>query len=416
MQHLFQREISSRRLLALSALAAAVLAGCGGGGGGDPAATALTNATGVAEAGTGSDASAVAAPSPAPATAPAAAPTGLNLASYGAACDGRTDDTAAIARGIDAAKAAGQALVIPAGQCNYSDVIRLDGVKLVGYGASSVLYSTNWQREAIFMSGAGPSVSSVKLTGVAAPSRQAAWEMTRITVMGATDFVIDGVTIEGSAAAGIQTAQAPKRGKITNNVIRNTGADSIHMTDGASYITVEGNQIENSGDDGIAVVSYSYDAVRVNNITARSNIVRNNRAGRNMSVVGGGQILYQNNLLQGNPRYTCMLLAQEAGYGSKGSDDVRFEGNTIENCGSTSTGHGGILIYSDGQQPINNVVVLNNLINQQGQNGIKAYNSSTYGLSIENNKISGANPALDVSTPGATVVPYTSGTVGYAAP
>jgi hypothetical protein len=392
-------------------LTAAVLAGCGGGGGGDPAATALTNATGVAEAGT----SAAAATSPAPANTPSA-PTGLNLSSFGAACDGRSDDTAAIVRGVAAAKAANQPLVIPAGQCNFSDVLRLDGAKLVGYGASSVLYSTNWQREAIFMSGVGPSVSNVKLTGVAAPSRGAAWEMTRITVMGATDFVIDGVTIEGSAAAGIQTAQAPKRGRITNNVIRNTWADSIHMTDGASYITLEGNLIENSGDDGIAVVSYSYDAVRVNNITARSNIVRNNRAGRNMSVVGGGQILYQNNLLQGNPRYAGILLAQESGYGSKGSDDVRFEGNTIENTGSTTTGHGGILIYSDGQQPINNVVVLNNLINQQGQNGIKAYNPYTYGLSIENNKISGANPALDVSTPGATVVPYTSGTVGYVAP
>lgn len=340
----------------------------------------------------------------------------MKLTDHGGVCDGRTDNNAAIARGIAAAKAANQPLVIPAGQCNYSDIIRLDSAKIVGAGPTSVLYATNYAREAIFMYGNAPSVSNVKLTGVTAPSRGAAWEMTHITVFGATDWVIDGVTIEGSAAAGIQTAQAAKRGRISNNVIRNTWADSIHMTDGASYITVEGNQIENSGDDGIAVVSYSYDATRVNNITARNNIVRNNRSGRNMSIVGGGQIRYENNLLQGNPRYACILLAQEAGYNSKGSDDVRLERNTIENCGSTTTGHGGILIYSDGGQPINNVVVVNNLINQQGQNGIRAYNPYTYGLWIENNKIGGADPALSVSTPGATIVPYTSGTVGYVAP
>ena len=89
--------------------------------------------------------------------------------------------------------------------------------------------------------------------------------------------MIDHVTIEGSPAAGIQTAQKPTRGRITNNTIRNTLSDSIHMTDGASHHHGGENLIENSGDDGIAVVSYKHDSARVNNITARNNMVRNNK-------------------------------------------------------------------------------------------------------------------------------------------
>lgn len=343
-------------------------------------------------------------------------PAGISLTSYGGACDGRTDNSAAITRGIADTKAKGVALLIPAGQCNFSSVIKLDSGKIAGSGVTSVLYATNYQAASIFMYGSAPSVTNLKLTGAAAPSRQSAWESTKITIFGATNFVIDSVTIDGAPAASIQTAQNASHGTITNNHISNSLADSIHMTDGANYMTVNNNVIENSGDDGIAVVSYGYDANYVNNITARNNIVRNNRWGRNMSVVGGKNVLYENNLLQNNPNYACVYIAQESGYATKGVDSVTVQRNSFENCGSITTGHGGVLVYSDGGAAVNNVQVVSNLMTQQGQNGIRAYSSLVTGLQVENNKISGANPALSITTPGATVLPYTSGAVGYVAP
>ena len=129
--------------------------------------------------------------------------------------------------------------------------------------------------------------------------------------------------------------------------------------------------------------------------------------------------VYENNLQQGNlSGYACFLVAQEnvGTLATKGSDNVRFERNTIENCGSQATGHGGALIYSDGAQAHNNIVLLNNDFRQSGQAGIRAYNNYTYGLRLENNRISGASPAYSVSTANATVIPYTSGAVGYVAP
>jgi hypothetical protein len=415
-----QRIPMPTRHFALSALLAAVLAGCGGGGGGGDAGVASAAASGatpdtIAPSVT-SAAPLPSAPADVPAPAPAPAAAGVSLADYGGVCDGRTDNSAAISRGIADTKSKGVALLIPSGQCNFGAVIKLDSAKISGNGASSVLYATNYQQASIFMYGSGASVTNVKLTGADAPGRQAAWESTKITVMGATDFVIDGVTIDKAPAASIQTAKNASRGTITNNHISNSLADSIHMTDGANGMTVTGNVIENSGDDGIAVVSYGYDGNYVSNVTARNNIVRGNRWGRNMSIVGGKNVVYENNLLENNPQYACMYVAQEAGYNSKGVDTVTLQRNTMNNCGSTSTSHGGVLVYSDGGAAVNNVAVLANAINQQGQNGIRAYGSMVTGLRVEGNQITGANPATTISTPGTVVVPYSGGPVGYVAP
>lgn len=340
----------------------------------------------------------------------------IQLADYGAACDGATDDSPAIARALAKARELRLPLLIPAGRCAFGDIIRVDSVTLAGTGDGSVLHALNWRRSAIFMSGAGPAVANVKLTGVAAPSRQADWEMTKITIFGATDFVIDRVTIEGSPAAGIQTAKKAMRGRITNNVIRNTLSDSIHMTDGASQILVENNLIEGSGDDGIAVVSYKGDGARVNNITARNNVVRNNKHGRNMSVVGGSQVVYENNLLQNNlAGNACLYIAQENSYNTYSALDVKANHNTLRNCGSGSfiRGHAAAMVFSDGAEANNNITLLGNDIIQNGQDGIRYFGAQT-NVRLDQNRITGARRAYVGGTvPGVTVIPYAGGSVGY---
>jgi hypothetical protein len=380
--------------IAYSIIFAAVLSGCGGGGesvDADPGASTP--------------------PAPPPAPAPV---NGVELTDHGGNCNGSFDNTTAIANGIAAAQARNVPLLIPAGQCNFSQVIELSGAKIQGEGSTSVLYATNWQQASIFMRGAGPSVSMVKLTGAPAPGRQAPWEMTKITVVGATDFVIDSVTIENSPAASIQTAQGATRGRITNSTIRNSLSDSIHITDKASFITVESNLIEASGDDGIAVVSYRSDGARVNNITARNNTVRNNKHGRNMSVVGGSQVLYENNLLQGNPSWACLYMAQENSSKSTYSVlDVQANRNTLQNCGSTKTAHAAAMVYSDGAEANNNITLLGNDIIQSGQDGIRYFGAQT-NIRLDQNRITGARQAYVGD--GATVIPHTSGSVGYVAP
>lgn len=363
------------------------------------------------------------APTPAPAPAPAASSviiptsTAVNITSMGAVCDGKTDNSAAIDRAIASAKSKGVAVLIPAGTCAYSRVIKLDGVKLYGGGDTSVLYALNSSNEAIFLYGTGAEVRQVKLSGVKATTRLAAWEATRITLFGAKNFVIDHVTIDGSAAAGIQTADGTNNGSITYNTIKDTLADSIHMTDNASYITVANNRIENAGDDGIAVVSYKNDGGMVNNITARNNVVINNKWGRQMSVVGGSKVLYENNWLENNNAgYACVYLAQENPYATYGAHDVIVQRNTLKNCGSGNTGHGAVMVYSDGAEANTNIQLLRNDIVQNGQTGIRIFSSLNTGVTVDSNRITGANPALSITTPGVTVINYLSGVVGYVVP
>jgi hypothetical protein len=341
-------------------------------------------------------------------------PGAIDIRTTGARCDGSFDNGAAIAAAITAAKAKRVAVYVPAGVCAYGDVIRLDGVKLVGAGDTSVLYTLNPSRSAIYMSGSGAEVSLLKLGGRKGTTRQAAWEGTRITLFSATNFVIDKVTIDGAVGAGIQTAWSTNNGRITNSTIKNTLADSIHMTDKASYITVEYNRIENAGDDGIAVVSYRRDGGLVNHITARHNVVVNNKWGRQMSVVGGSQVLYENNDLESNlAGAACLYIAQESSWATYGAHDVVARYNTLKTCGGAPTGHGAVMVFSDGWEANTNITLTRNDVVQNGQPGIRVLSSYNTGVRLDSNRVQGASPALDIQSAGVSVVPFTSGSVGY---
>lgn len=357
----------------------------------------------------------VPAPAPAPA-APVAEPATETITSFGAVCDGRFDNSAAIARAIAAARQLNQTVLIPAGVCAYGDVIRLDGVKLAGTGDSSVLHALNPTREAIFLSGDGAAVSRVRLAGARSSVRLAAWEATRITAFGATNFVVNDVTIDGSAAAGIQTARGASHGTITNNRIRDTLSDSIHITDRASHITVNNNRIDNSGDDGIAVVSYRNNGGVVEHVTARDNVILNNRWGRHMSVVGGSNVLYENNRLENNlAAAACLYVAQEASYATYGSREVTLRRNTLRNCGGASTGHGAVMLYSDGQEANTSIAIVRNDI-ANSPRGVRIFSAMNSRVTVDSNRVVGATTPFDITTPGVSFTPYTTGPVGYEAP
>jgi hypothetical protein len=344
----------------------------------------------------------------------------IDIRSAGARCDGTTDNSGPIATAIAQAKSKGVAVYVPPATCAYGDVIRLtSGVKLIGAGDTSVLYALNPLRESIYMYGSGSEVSHLKLAGRKGTTRLPNFEGTRITLFGATNFVIDKVTIDGATGAGIQTSVngsgvGTNNGRITNNVIKNTLADSIHMTSKANYITLEGNRIEYSGDDGIAVVSYRRDGGLTHHITARDNVVVNNKGGRNMSVVGGRYVVYENNRLEGNlGDAACMYIAQEASYATYAAHDVTGRYNTLKDCGGAATGHGAVHIYSSGEETNTNITMQRNDLVQKGQQGMRVLGgSSNTGVRIDSNRITGASPALDIKSPGVTVIPYSSGSVG----
>lgn len=334
---------------------------------------------------------------------------GVDPLQFGARCDGATDDAPALTAAIRTAKTKGQPVVLPAATCAYGSVLTLDGVRMVGRGDTSVLWALDPSREAVFLRGSGAELRNLKLAGVTPVARAPALEAARVVAIGASNFVVDNVTIEGSTGGGIQTARGATQGVISNNRVSNTLADGIHITGRASYITIVDNVVEGTGDDGIAVVSYQRDEGPSHHVTAARNTVRNNKGGRGMSVVGGSDVVYENNRVSNTGRFACVYLAQEDGYKTLPISNVIVRYNTLSNCGSAATGHAAVMLF--GKSMTNaGVRILRNDIAQGGQRGIRAFGLNS-DVSIEGNRVNGAGEALHLPA-GMRATPYSAGEVG----
>jgi parallel beta-helix repeat protein len=335
---------------------------------------------------------------------------GVNPMQTGAKCDGDTDDKAALQAAIDSARSKGLPVVLPAATCAYGGVLKLDGVKLIGRGDASVLWALDPLQAALILRGSGSEVRNLKLTGVKPTKRHPPREGARIVPFGASQFVIDNVTIDGSTATGIQTARGATQGTISNNRVSNTLADGIHITGGSSYITITGNVIHDTGDDGIAVVSYQRDEGITHHITAVRNTVSRNLGGRSMSVVGGSDVLYENNRLSDNQGAACLYLAQEDSWKTMPISNVIARNNTLINCGNPAIGHAAVMLFAK-SSPNAGVQILRNDITQNGQQvGIRMFGPNN-DVAIDGNRVSGGRQALQLPS-GVRATPYSAGNVG----
>ena len=334
----------------------------------------------------------------------------ISIKASGAVCDGKTDDGGAIARAIAEAKAKALPVLIPAGVCAYGDVINLDGVKLAGTGDASVLYALNPLREVIFLRGSGSEVRSLKLTGAKPPGRRPPWEGSRIVPFAASNWTVDNVTIDSSTGTGIQTARESTNGTISNNRITDTMGDAIHITDGASYITITGNTVQRSGDDGIAVVSYQKQKIS-HHITAKGNTITDNRGGRSMSVVGGSDVVYENNRMS-NPVAACLYLAQEGNkdYNTHAITGIVARNNTLTSCGNAAIGHAAVMLFTNTAGYTNSGVTLSRNEIASSAVGIRAYGSNA-DITLDSNRINAAEP-MRLQTQGVRVTPYATGGAG----
>jgi hypothetical protein len=338
---------------------------------------------------------------------------GVSILAFGAVCDGATDNGTAIAKTIIEAKAKSVPVLIPAGSCAYGDVITLEGVRLQGSGDASILYALNPERAAITLTGSGSEVRSVRMSGKAS-KRSSKRESSRIVALGASNWVIDSVLIDNAAGAGVHVTKGANHGVVSNNRIIGTLADAIHITGQSSYIQVIGNTVQDSGDDGVAVVSYQGDGGITHHVTARNNTITDNRGGRSMSVVGGSDIVYEENRMTNNVNAACLYLSQENSYKTYGVSNVLAQFNTLTNCGNKPKGHAAVMLFSDGAYGNASVRLYRNDIVQTARpqlGGIRIFGPNTE-VVVDSNQVTGASPPLNIATPRVAVTPYTTGRSG----
>ncbi|NGZ75398.1 right-handed parallel beta-helix repeat-containing protein [Saccharibacillus sp. VR-M41] len=278
-----------------------------------------------------------------------------------------------------AAKAQGKTLTIPAGEFTLSGIFVIDGIKVVGAGKSAtVLASTNPENGSIDLKGDKAELRNLKHEyKTTVPRGNGSHEKNSITVRSATNFVIDNVHVSKSSTAGIMITYGAANGTVTNNLVENTGADGIHMTNSVNSMTVENNVVRGVGDDCIAVVSYKDGAdLPVRNITIRGNDVGYNSKARGISVVGGTDVLIENNKVQ-ETQMAGVYISVEGSYNTQNVDRVKVNNNTINHTGiQEPQNHPNVLVYAS-QGVIDNVEFNNNMITNGAHRGIGVWGDAT---------------------------------------
>ncbi len=334
---------------------------------------------------------------PAPGTMPAGF---LSVTAYGATPNDTTDDWTAIDNALKAGQAQGKGVWFPAGTFRQSRRLSVPaGVTVKGagiwhtqlFGYINPPVTEESALAGLSILGNDVSISDLRLTASITTR-----EKTRPAISnhnGAANFRVENVWIE-YFNTGVWLSGNGYKGVVRSNRVRLTYADAMHATYNERDTLFENNHVRGCGDDGIATVSSippSNSLGPATNITARFNTIVANYWGRGMSVVGGNNILYEDNLIYDQAYAAGMLIATEPSYATYGIDGVTYRRNTIVRCGGESyigSGHGAVTISIQraGTQALN-LNVLENEIRNSKRSGVMINGSQHQQTTIRYNTI-----------------------------
>ena len=264
----------------------------------------------------------------------------VDVRNFGANGNDQVDDTTAIQQAIDNSPA-GTVLLFPHGSYLHGDLLTVgEGLELLSDGAE--LVATNDDRQSIRLNGNGSGILGFTLVS-AAGKRGLSDDHHRIVVRG-KDVLVAGNTIRGASGAGIFISGASDF-VIQGNTVQDTLADGIHNTGGARDGLVAENVTRGTGDDGIAVVSYIKDDTLVEGIIIRHNTVDGNTHGRGISVIGGRGVEILENCIN-NTSAAGIIIASEKSFNTYAARDIRVIRNEVHNANySVPVEHAGIFIH-----------------------------------------------------------------------
>jgi hypothetical protein len=348
-------------------------------------------------------------PSTKPIPVPAPVPSGSAFfvaTDYGMIGDGATDNTTACQAWLDAASGKGTAY-LPSGHFQIrSGVINVPSFTTIfGDGPASRLNFVS-ATGSYNLQAAGKikiRYSNIRISAIGATIFQGCIR-TPTSGCGLVDFdscldvVVDRCEIDGAAAEGIFVANNTSGVALYGNVVHDTLGDGIGGAYyGSNNVRIWGNEIYNSGDDGIAIISGTVQPNPSFNIIIEGNNVHH--AGFNGAQGSGITYLGVRGTIRGNIIHDCYNLGIQLydqtipGSGVvnqslevEGNDitstqlgilvesirDVRIVGNKIRNTfargGSGSSGYG-ILIRRYGK----NIIVEGNIINNVSSDSVPAF-------------------------------------------
>jgi polygalacturonase len=270
----------------------------------------------------------------------------LTPEAFGAVGDGVADDTLALQQALDAVTSGGTVSFAEGKVYRHTDVLvaGVPGSHLTGPG---VLLATNEERSSFWIAGDNIVVDGGLTFKMGTTTRRwAAWEQMKVRLASVDGVLLRGVNVEGSAAAGIFIGGSSNF-LLVDVVVSNTRADGIHMTAGSHDGMLRRPTVLNSGDDGIAVVSYESQGVVCRAITIQSPVVKTTTWGRGLSVVGGEGVTYRNVKVDSSSAAAIYVASEGEPYRTYGTSGVSFlRGKLTRSNTNSQVDHGAVLLNS----------------------------------------------------------------------
>lgn len=321
---------------------------------------------------------------------PAAA---IEVIDFGAVPNDGIDDSISLQLALDS-MLPGDILTFDPGQYDHSQELFLNESNVIIDGLGARLHSTNASKSSLTIEANNVTVKSLHLTGVGT-TRLAFDRTCGLLVYRSTNIKFLSNRLSGFAGCGIML-QTTDGFLLQGNVVFDTLADAIHMTNKSKNGIVQHNTTFNSGDDGIAMVGYVKNNGVLKNINVNHNKVLGNRWGRGITVEGVYGAIIDSNYVE-NTSSAGIILASSGSYNQYGIKDVIISNNKINSVNfNPSVVHGGILISfrtgsassEDGILPFNaqNVTVMNNtFINTVGASAHLRISANTLNISVIDN-------------------------------
>lgn len=279
---------------------------------------------------------------------------------FGAAGDGVSDDSQALQAALDSLRP-GDALRLPAGKVyRHTGLLTVNTaeVKIIGRGT---LLATSTRASAVFINADDVEVADITVRFSADTPRLTGPEHHGLVVNRRQRTVIRKVTIDGSAAVGIFLRGASGY-LIEDVVVKNTRADGIHTTEKSFDGRIVRPILRNTGDDGVAVVSYLRDGGVCHDITVESPRLVGQTHGRGFTVVGGERITYTDISSTGSSGAGVLIASEHATFKTYGSKQVTVRGGTVDRANqSSTTDHGAVLVSVQGPGQANEDITIEDL-------------------------------------------------------
>lgn len=321
----------------------------------------------------------------------------LSVTDYGADGSDAVDDTAAIQSCINAAKAQGKHVWIPAGTYYQSANLSLDSVTVQAAGMwhtnlISTVAGTGFTGNVGFnLKGTNPRVADMFITSIAHTTRGTPGGKPFTLTNPCTGWSVENVWITHTNVGFWMSGGA--NGVVRGCRVRFTYADSINInnstTVAASNTLVEMNHVRGGGDDGLAILSGTPSSQISANNTLRFNTVSAIWWGHNCDLAGGSGHVIEDNYFADNMGAGVFTINLPSAYPMFPVTGAIIRRNTMIRGGGnygTNQKRGAMWIYP-GSTTISGVYIRDNDLRDSIFRGIHLAGTQSQAITFERNVI-----------------------------